>query len=79
MATYKIAIDTLGSDKGPVTIVQGALMALAENPELSVALFGDEQVIRAYLATVEHDPQRIEIVHPSLNLLVYGDYKFGMC
>ena len=41
MATYKIAIDTLGSDKGPETIVQGALMALAENPELSVALFGD--------------------------------------
>ena len=33
MATYKIAIDTLGSDKGPETIVQGALMALAENPE----------------------------------------------
>ena len=28
MATYKIAIDTLGSDKGPETIVQGALMAL---------------------------------------------------
>ena len=63
MATYKIAIDTLGSDKGPETIVQGALMALAENPELSVALFGDEQVIRAYLATVEHDADRIEIVH----------------
>ena len=38
-------------------------MALAENPELSVALFGDEQVIRAYLATVEHDADRIEIVH----------------
>ena len=63
MATYKIAIDTLGSDKGPETIVQGALMALAENPELSVALFGDEQIIRAYLATAEHDPERIEIVH----------------
>ncbi len=63
MATYKIAIDTLGSDKGPETIVQGALMALAENPELSVALFGDEQVILAELSKAEYDKDRIEIVH----------------
>ena len=63
MATYKIAIDTLGSDKGPEMIVEGALMALAENPELSIVLFGDEQVIGAELAKAEYDHDRIEIVH----------------
>lgn len=63
MATYKIAIDTLGSDKGPEMVVQGALMALAENPELSIVLFGDEQVITGELAKAEYDHDRIEIVH----------------
>ncbi len=63
MKMYKIAIDTIGSDKGPETIVQGALAALAANPDLEVVLFGDAEVIGGVLATTEHDAARVEVVH----------------
>lgn len=59
----KIAIDTLGNDKGPEVIVEGAAMALAANQDLSVVLFGDQQVISAKLAELTYDAERLEIVH----------------
>lgn len=59
----KIAIDTLGNDKGPEVIVEGAVMALQENDDLSVVLYGDQAVIEAKLAGLTYDAARLEVVH----------------
>lgn len=62
MIQYKIAIDTMGSDKGPETIIEGAIKALDSNPELGVVLFGDKDIIENKLANVSYDPSRVEVV-----------------
>lgn len=59
----KIAIDTLGNDKGPEVIVEGAVMALQANDDLSVVLYGDQAVIKAKLAELTYDAERLEVVH----------------
>ena len=59
----KIAIDTLGNDKGPEVIVEGAVMALQANDDLSVVLYGDQAVIEAKLAELTYDAARLEVVH----------------
>lgn len=59
----KIAIDTLGNDKGPEVIVEGAVMALNANDDLAVVLYGDSAVIDAKLAELTYDKQRLEVVH----------------
>ena len=49
MKKYKIAIDVMGNDSAPEVLVNGAIDALEENEELEVALFGNEEIIRAVL------------------------------
>lgn len=62
MIEYRIAIDTMGSDKGPETIIEGAVKALDNHPELGVVLFGDKEIIDRKLADVSCDISRIEVV-----------------
>lgn len=62
MIEYRIAIDTMGSDKGPETIIEGAVKALDNHPELGVVLFGDKEIIDRKLADVSCDSSRIEVV-----------------
>ena len=59
---YKIAIDTMGSDKGPEMMVEGALKALAANPDMGAVLVGDGEVIKGALANAEYDEDRVEII-----------------
>jgi len=60
----RVAVDAMGGDHAPHEIVQGALIALEKDPELSVLLVGDEKRI---LPLVEEaggvDRARIEIRH----------------
>jgi glycerol-3-phosphate acyltransferase PlsX len=50
-AAGRIAVDAMGGDLGPVEVVEGAKLALAENPGLSpLTLVGDEAVLRPLLA-----------------------------
>jgi len=63
MVQYKIAIDVMGSDSGPDPLVEGAVKALEQNPDLGVVLFGNESAIRAKLESLPHDGERVEIVH----------------
>ncbi len=65
MKSYKIAIDVMGSDNGPELLVEGAVQALAEHEELSVALFGDAEIIEKKLDELGADRARIEVVHAS--------------
>ncbi len=60
---YTVVIDTLGSDKGPETIVQGACDALKAFPNLNLCLTGDESVINAALDKFGGDKNRVRIIN----------------
>ncbi|MCP8970169.1 phosphate acyltransferase PlsX [Ectobacillus ponti] len=55
----KIAIDAMGGDHAPKTVVLGAEKAVAAFPDLKVTLVGKEEEIRKYLTKEE----RITIIH----------------
>ena len=60
---YKIAIDVMGSDNGPETMVKGALKALEANADMGAVLVGDREAINAALAGAgAYDADRIEII-----------------
>lgn len=69
----KIAIDCLGGDKSPDANIEGTLAAMATHSDLSVVLFGDEEVIKGKLADKKYDAARVEIVHAPVE--VSGDDK----
>ena len=59
----KILVDCFGGDHCPQAPVQGALAAMAKNPELYVMLTGDEEILRKELEGKSYDASRLEIVH----------------
>jgi len=62
----RVAVDAMGGDHAPHEIVQGALIALEKNPELSVVLVGDEGKVRPHVDSAGGvDKSRIEIRHAS--------------
>lgn len=73
MANYKIAIDVMGSDNGPEVLIEGAVNALKESDELSVALFGDGETIEKKLSELEYDKDRVEIVKTTEVVNNYDD------
>ncbi|MEN8139660.1 MAG: phosphate acyltransferase PlsX [Thermodesulfobacteriota bacterium] len=58
-----IALDTMGSDRGPAELVNGALTALRESP-MQISLVGDEQAISAALGD-RYPKESIHIVATS--------------
>ncbi len=62
----RIALDAMGGDFGPSTLVAGAVMALREYRHIQkLYLVGDERQIKAELRKHRLDDSRIEIVHSS--------------
>ncbi|MBP3203670.1 MAG: phosphate acyltransferase PlsX [Bacteroidales bacterium] len=59
----KILIDCFGGDHCPEAPVQGALSALAKNPDLHLILTGDEAILQKELEGKSYDASRLEIVH----------------
>jgi glycerol-3-phosphate acyltransferase PlsX len=59
----KILVDCFGGDHCPQAPVEGALAALAKNPDLYVLLTGDEAILRKELEGKAYDASRLEIVH----------------
>lgn len=55
----KLAIDAMGGDHAPASVVEGAMKAIAHLPDVHITLIGDEEQIRPHLT----DDTRIEIVH----------------
>ena len=51
----KIAVDAMGGDYAPKEIVEGVNLAIKNNPDLELVLFGDEKAIKEYL--VPNDKQ----------------------
>ena len=58
-----IAIDAMGGEGGPSTTVAATLLALQQNPMLSVILVGNEREIRSSAPTLEAFSGRYDIVH----------------
>ena len=56
---YTIVIDTLGSDKGPEAIVEGAKLVLNEFPNVHITLVGDEE----FLKNQGLPSERVKIIH----------------
>lgn len=56
---YKIVVDAFGGDNAPIEIVEGAVMAVQRNKDLTVILTGDKQKIENIL---NGRTQNIEIV-----------------
>ena len=62
----RIAVDAMGGDFAPQAIVEGALLAVRECPDIEcLYLVGDEQAIRAEIARCGGNPGRVEIRHAS--------------
>lgn len=63
----RVAVDAMGGDHAPRTIVRGAVQALADESDLSLVLVGDEAVVCAELDAVEAQAfrDRIRVVHAS--------------
>lgn len=63
----KIAIDTMGSDNGAKTAVEGSVAALEINPNLEIHLFGNEKVLHSFLK--KHKNKNIQIHHTTEEIL----------
>lgn len=63
MSYTKVAIDVMGSDNGPEVLIEGAHLALLENSDLAVVIFGDGEIIKNKLTELGTDMSRVEIVH----------------
>ncbi|MCF0107938.1 MAG: hypothetical protein HUJ59_02910 [Bacilli bacterium] len=63
MKTYKIVIDTLGSDQGPTAAIKGAALLLARRADTLVTLIGDEALIKGTLEAEGADLNRVKIIH----------------
>ncbi|MBI4720789.1 MAG: phosphate acyltransferase PlsX [Chitinivibrionia bacterium] len=62
----RIAVDAMGGDRGPETIVEGALSAAGVNPgSIHILLVGDENVLRPLVEAHATPGAHVEIVHAS--------------
>ena len=61
----KVILDAMGGDNAPEQIVKGAALALAQKPDLTLVLTGDEARINACLAKETYDRARLRVVHCS--------------
>ena len=61
----KIIVDCFGGDNCPNAAVKGAVLAINEEKDLSVALCGDKQKISSILNTLTFDNSRVEIIEAS--------------
>ena len=56
----RLAIDAMGGDHAPETVVKGALQALDQFPDLEIVLVGDKTKIQPYLP---EEKKNLEIIH----------------
>ncbi|MBQ8850698.1 MAG: phosphate acyltransferase [Clostridia bacterium] len=71
--TYKIVIDTKGSDKGSSEIVKGAALALEKNEGLSLLIVGDGEYLRAECERLGMPQDRVEILDAPEEVTNYDD------
>lgn len=74
----KIVIDTLGSDKGPETIILGAIMTLKEFQDLHLVIVGPKELILNKLNEANADMSRVEILDASETITNYENPMVGI-
>lgn len=62
MDRIRIAVDTNGGDHAPDIIIEACLLALEEENEIALILFGDEDIIQSKLKGKTYDTTRLSIV-----------------
>ena len=63
MPNIKIALDAMGGDYAPKSVVDGALIELERHEDLELVLVGREEAIRKELEGKTYDEARLTIVH----------------
>ena len=58
----RIALDAMGGDFAPGINLEGAIAALEANPQLQIALVGDQAVLEQQLAALNYTGNRMQIV-----------------
>jgi len=58
----KIALDAMGGDNAPASVIHGADIAKAKSPHIEILFVGDETVIRPMLAKSKH-VKNAEVLH----------------
>lgn len=61
----KIALDAMGGDSAPKSVIKGANLALHRHPDLQFLLYGNEEQIRPLLHKHHKLEQRSQIIHTS--------------
>ena len=59
----RIALDAMGGDHGPDVVIPGAALALAQSPDLTFLMFGDEARMKAAIAAHPELARRSELRH----------------
>lgn len=59
----KVVVDAFGGDHAPSSVIEGCVMGLEANPDLSVILTGDEETLRSELSKCTYDTGRVSIKH----------------
>jgi len=62
MSKVRIAVDASGGDHAPDIVVEACVMAMKEEKDISLTLFGDEQLLRAKLKDKDYDSSRLTII-----------------
>ena len=61
----RIAIDTMGGDRGPESVVAGAALSKERNPDISFLFFGNENEIEPLIEKRKNLKDSYEIIHSS--------------
>lgn len=59
----KIALDAMGGDKAPRSVIKGAKLALIRYPELYFVIYGRQEEINKYLKKYKKLQERCEVIH----------------
>jgi phosphate acyltransferase len=59
----KVAVDAMGGDNAPLSVVRGCAMAVRSIPDVYVYAVGKQEEIEKILADEEYDHERLEIVN----------------
>lgn len=60
---FTVVLDTLGSDKGPSMVAEGAALALNKFPDLKLVLVGDEAFLKEEMAKHGADSERLAYIN----------------
>ncbi|MBF0455468.1 MAG: phosphate acyltransferase PlsX [Magnetococcales bacterium] len=70
--TIRIALDAMGGDNAPASVVEGALMACKQNPKVRFILVGQEEKLQRELDRLAYKGDQLSI-HPATQVVGMGE------